>query len=190
VADDVTMLIRDWRAGDEAALDRLIPVVYAELKALADRSLRRERPDHTLQATALVHEAYGRLVHADIEFADRAHFFAVAARTMRRVLVDYARTRARQKRGGARVDVTLEEHVASVQERPEEFLALDEALDRLAAIDVRKAKIVELHYFAGFTYAEIAAALEISDVTVFRDLRLARAWLADQLGPEPAADGE
>lgn len=188
MADDVTTLIRHWRAGDEAALERLIPMVYAELKALAGRSLRRERPDHTLEATALVHEAYGRLVHAEIDFADRAHFFAVAARTMRRVLVDYARGRARVKRGGRRVDVTLEEQLASVQERPEEFLALDEALERLAAFDERKAKVVELHYFAGLTYAEIAGALEVSDVTVFRDLRLARAWLADFLGPGSASE--
>ncbi len=189
MADDVTALIREWRSGDDDALERLIPMVYAELKALAGRSLRRERPDHTLEATALVHEAYGRLVDADIDFADRAHFFAVAARTMRRVLVDYARARARLKRGGPRVDLTLDEQLASVQERPEEFLALDEALERLAALDDRKAKVVELHYFGGLTYAEIAEALGVSDVTVFRDLRLARAWLADELGPEAGGAG-
>lgn len=188
MAEKVTALIRDWRSGDEEALDRLIPMVYAELKSLADRSLRRERPDHTLQTTALVHEAYGRLVQADIDFADRAHFFAVAARTMRRILVDHARARARLKRGGPHVDLTLDEHLAAVQERPEEFLALDEALDRLAGVDERKAKVVELHYFGGLTYAEIARALEVSDVTVFRDLRLAKAWLADELGPDAVGE--
>jgi len=188
VAGDVTQLIQKWRSGEGEALDRLVPLVYEELKAMADARLRGERAGHTLQATALVHEAYARLVAVDIDFNDRAHFFAVIAQTMRRILVDYARARARVKRGGNQIPLTLDEQIAVVEDRPEELLALDEALDRLAEVDSRKAKVVELHYFGGLKYAEIAAALEVSDVTVFRDLRLAKAWLADALGPETIAD--
>jgi len=189
VTGEVTQLIREWRSGEGDALDRLVPLVYEELKALADNRLRGERPGHTLQATALVHEAYARLVAAEIDFNDRAHFFAVIAQTMRRILVDYARARARVKRGGNQVALTLDEQIAVVEDRPEELLALDDALVRLAEVDARKAKVVELHYFGGLTYAEIAASLDVSDVTVFRDLRLAKAWLADALGPETIVDG-
>ncbi|MEZ4416752.1 MAG: sigma-70 family RNA polymerase sigma factor [Gemmatimonadota bacterium] len=188
MSDDVTHLIHEWRAGDPAALDRLVPLVYAELKGLADQRLRRERPDHTFQPTALVHEAYARLVDAKIDYVDRAHFFAVIARTMRSILVDHARARSRQKRGGGAVAMTLDEQLAAVDQRPEEFLALDEALERLAEQDPRKARVVELHYFGGLNYEEVAAALELSTVTVFRDLRFAKAWLADELGPDTVLD--
>lgn len=185
---DVTGLIHDWRSGDTGALDRLIPLVYEELRALADRRLRGERAGHTLQPTALVHEAYARLVAAEIDFTDRAHFFAMIATTMRRVLVDHARARGRAKRGGGVVALTLDEQIALVDDRPEELLALDEALERLGTVDSRKAKVIELHYFGGLTYAEIGAALDVSDVTVFRDLRLAKAWLAQELGPSTIVD--
>lgn len=181
---EVTRLIAAWRAGDEDALDRLVPLVYDELRALARHRLRAERGDHTLQATALVHEAYVRLVGADLELADRAHFFAVAARTMRRILVDHARAKGREKRGGGERPVTLPEDVA--EDAPsEELLALDEAIARLSTLSERKAQVVELHYFGGLTYPETAAALHISEATVDRDLRMAKAWLATELRGEP-----
>jgi RNA polymerase sigma factor (TIGR02999 family) len=185
MATEVTRLIAAWRAGDDEALDRLVPLVYDELRALARHRLREERGDHTLQATALVHEAYARLVGAELELADRAHFFAVAARTMRRILVDHARARAREKRGGGARVVSLAEDVAADGERGEELLALDDAIARLAEMSERKAQVVELHYFGGLTYPETAAALGISEATVDRDLRMAKAWLANELKDAP-----
>jgi RNA polymerase sigma factor (TIGR02999 family) len=185
MTQDVTRLIRAWRGGDGEALDLLLPLVYTELRALAGQRLRHERPDHTLQPTALVHEVYVRLVGVDIDVSDRVHFFAVAARSMRRILVDHARARARLKRGGGHAPITLDERIAAVAERPEELVELDEALERLAALDPRRARVVELHYFGGLTYPEIGEALDVSEVTVYRDLRLARAWLADALRPDP-----
>ncbi|MCI0433419.1 MAG: sigma-70 family RNA polymerase sigma factor [Gemmatimonadetes bacterium] len=179
---EVTQLLLDWRRGDRAALDRLIPLVYTELHRVASRQLRSERPDHTLQPTALVHEAYARLIDADVEWTDRAHFFAVAARTMRRVLVDHARGRQREKRGGGAICVTLDEGLQVESGDPHELLALDAALDRLHALDARKADIVQLHYFGGLTYDAIAEALGISPATVDRDLRMAKAWLHAELG--------
>lgn len=176
----VTHLLASWRAGDERARDQLIPVLYDELHRLAERSLRGERPNHTLQATALVHEAYLRLVGADVPWEDRAHFLAVAARVMRRILVDYARSRGRHKRGGDFARVTLDESLATPDRAPD-ILALDEALERLAAHDGRKARVVELHYFGGMRRNEVARALEISLPTVDRDLRVARAWLYSQM---------
>ena len=173
----VTALLLEWRRGDPEALDRLIPLVYTELRRIAARQLRNERPDHTLAATALVHEAYGRLVNAEITWQDRAHFFAVAARTMRRVLVDHARAQQRAKRGAGAVRVTLDEHLAVSAGNPDEILALDRALDALAEMDARKAEVVQLHFFGGLTYDQIAEALGISPATVDRDLRMAKAWL-------------
>lgn len=180
----VTLLLADWRRGDPDAFDRLVPLVYDQLREIAARQLHGERPGHTLQPTALVHEAYQRLVGTTVAWQDRVHFFTVAARTMRRVLVDYARSRGAAKRGADAVFVTLEPELAEARDTPSEILALDEALDRLAVLDPRKADVVQLHYFGGLTHPEIAAALGVSDTTVDRDLRMARAWLHNELGPE------
>ena len=181
----VTQLLLEWRSGDEQALDSLIPLVYEELRRLAGRHLDRERDDHTLQPTALVHEAYARLVDADISYQDRTHFFAVASGTMRRVLVDHARTRASAKRGGGATRVTLDDHVAAEATDPTEILALDAALEKLAAVDPRKAEAIQLQVFGGLTHPEIAATLNVSEATVDRDLRMARAFLHAELGPRP-----
>ncbi len=168
-------------------MEQLVPLIYDELRALAAKRLRSERPDHTLQATALVHEAYARLVDADIDFQGRAHFFAVAAQTMRRVLVDHARARSRDKRGGGARPITLEDDIAALDTRPDDLLDLDAAMNRLAERDPRKAQVVELHFFGGLTYAEIASAVDISEATVDRDLRMAKAWLATELDPRQEA---
>jgi len=172
-------MLKAWRSGDTGALDRLVPLVHAELHRLAEGCMRGERPDHTLQATALVNEAYLRLVDADVEWQDRAHFFAVAATTMRRILVDYARAKGRKKRAGTRV--SLEESIIVAPDRDAELVAIDEALTALAANDARAAKVVELHYFGGLTYQEIAEALGTSSATVDRDLRFAKSWLYREL---------
>lgn len=186
---DVTRLLREWRDGDRDALDRLMPLVYDQLRRLARRHMAGERRDHTLQPTALVHEAFGRLIGADIPWNDRVHFFAVAATTMRRILVEHARKANRPKRGGGMHRVTLEEGAASVLPPTVEILALDQALDRLAGFDPRKARVVELHYFGGMTYEEGAAALDLSPATFHRDLRLARAWLQRELQAEAETPG-
>jgi RNA polymerase sigma factor (TIGR02999 family) len=178
---EVTSLLRSWRKGDSEALDRLVPLVYAELKVIAGRLMRGERPDHTLQATALVHEAYVRLGGAEVDWQGRSHFFAVAAKQMRRILVDHAKARRREKRGGGAERVTLDAVVAVSAEPVPELVELDLALDRLAALDARKAEILELHYFGGLTYAEIGEALSVSPATVDRDLRFAKAWLNREL---------
>ena len=164
-----TSLLRAWRGGDRGALDQLLPVVYDELAGIAHRALRSERNDHTLQTRALVHEAYLRLVDADISFQDRAHFMAVAARTMRRILVDHARARLRDKRGGGAMRIDIDK------------VNLHEALERLAVFDPRKSSVVELHFFGGLSYEETAEALGISPATVDRELRLAKAWLRVEL---------
>jgi RNA polymerase sigma factor (TIGR02999 family) len=182
---EVSRLLLAWRSGDAAALDRLLPLVYRELHAIASRQLRGERPDHTLRTTALIHEAYLRLVGADVEWEGRVHFFAVAAQTMRRILVDHARARGRAKRGGGVVPITLDEALTVSPEPAADILALDEALTRLSALDERKARAVELHYFAGLTYDDTAAALGVSPATVDRELRMAKAWLYRELQPEP-----
>ena len=178
---EVSQLLLAWRAGDETALDRLLPLVYAELHQLARRQMRAERPDHTLQTTALLHEAYLRLCGAEVAWEGRVHFLAVAAQAMRRILVDHARTRARAKRGGGADRVPLEEHLAGGPDRPPDVVALDEAMQRLSTLDERKAHVVELHYFGGLTYDETAAALGLSAATVDRELRLAKAWLYREL---------
>lgn len=177
---EVTRLLLAWGAGDEQALERLTPLVYQELHRLAMVQMAGERPDHTLQATALVHEAYLRLVDLQgVGWRDRAHFFAVAARMMRRILVDFARARTYQKRDGGQ-RVPLEE--APADQPAAELVALDDALNRLAVIDDRKSQIVELRYFGGLTVEETAEALEISPETVMRDWRAAKAWFYLQLG--------
>ena len=187
-SESVTELLASWRSGDERALDALMPLVYEELRRLASNRMRSERAGHSLAPTDLVHEAYGRLVDAELAWTDRSHFFAMAATMMRRVLVDHARARAAQKRGGDAVRVTLSDLVADGQ-RPQHLLELDDALEALATADERKAKAVELHYFGGLEYREIAEVLGISEATVDRDLRFAKAWLARELdrGQESAA---
>lgn len=177
----ITQLLRQWGSGDKAALDELMPVVYDQLHKLAARSLRGEHPNHSLAATALVNEAYLRLVDANVAWQDRVHFFAVSARLLRRILVDYARAGHRQKRGGHAEMVPLEEAVLVGPESLAGLLELDTALKSLAAQDPRKSEIVELLCFGGLTYDETAAALNISPATVHRELKLARAWLHREL---------
>jgi len=173
----VTVLLRAWRGGDRDALERLTPVVYGELRRLAGRRLRGERHGHTLTPTALVSEAFARLMqHDQPDWQDRAHFFAVAARNMRQILVDHARRRDAGKRGAGAVPITLDESAIG-GDRPGDVLVLNDALDKLAAVDERKARAVELHYFAGMTHEDIAEVMGVHVNTVARDLRLAVAWL-------------
>jgi RNA polymerase sigma factor (TIGR02999 family) len=174
---EITTLLVRWRGGDEAALERLMPLVYDELRRLAERYMRAERPDHTLQATALVHEAYVRLVGVEAAWQDRVHFLSLAARLMRRILVDHAKAARRGKRGGGAVKMSLDDVALVAPEPSSALLDLDEALNGLAALDERKARAVELHYFGGLTYDETAEVLGVSAATVDRDLRMARAWL-------------
>lgn len=181
---EVTALLRRCTDGDTGALDRLMPLVYEELRRVAHRRLAGERTGHTLQTTALVHEAYARMAEADLPMQNRAHFFALAARTMRRILVDYARARLADKRGGGAQAVPLDDLTVELADGGEdaEILALHEALQALERQDERKARVIEAHIFGGLTYDETAAALGISPATVDRDLRLAKAWLARELG--------
>lgn len=182
VRRDVTEVLQRISGGDPGAVDRLLPLVYDELRALARRELRRERSDHTLQPTALVHEAYLKLARLDrLEWRDRAHFFGAAAGTMRRVLVSHARRKRAEKRGGGAKAVPLENVVLAARERPEDVLALDEALARLADLDSRQAQVVECRFFAGMSVPETAEALGISPATVKRDWTAARAWLNREL---------
>jgi RNA polymerase sigma-70 factor, ECF subfamily len=177
----ITRLLREWSNGDKAALDQLIPVVYQQLHKLAARCLRTERPDHTLRATALVNEAYLRLVDADVQWQDRIHFFAVSARLLRRILVDHAKASKRQKRGAGAQMIPLNESMIVGPQSSAGIVELDAALERLESQDKRKCEIVELLCFGGLTYDETAAALNISPATVHRELRLARAWLRREL---------
>jgi len=190
-AEGVTGLLIDWGNGDRGALDRLMPLVYEELRGIARRHLSLERYPQTLQSTALVHEAYVRLIDQNrVEWRDRAHFFAVSARLIRRILLDHARRRYAVKRGGAAQRLTLED-VASPVRQNLDVIALDQALDCLAQLDSTQAQVVELRFFTGLTIAETAEALKISTATVERDWITARAWLFDQLNktgqPAPAA---
>ena len=180
----VTRLLLDWRGGNAEALDDLLPLVYDELRRLAARHMVGEAEGHTLQPTALVHEAYVRLVDADIEWQDRAHFFAAASRVMRRMLVDHARAKGRQKRGGGRAKVTLHNADAVTPAPDLDLLALDEAMEALAVQDPRKARAVELRYFGGLNLEEIAEVTDVSIATVHRDLRMATAWLMARLADE------
>lgn len=176
----VTSLLRDWRSGDAEALEELTPLVYDDLRRIAANRLRGERANHTLQATALVNEAFVRLSEGKLAFQDRAHFFAIAARMMRRILTDYGRARSSAKRGGKASNLTLHEEKI-VAATDVDITDLDEALDKLGTLDERKSDILVLHYFGGMTYEETAEALEISPATVDRDLRFAKAWLANEL---------
>lgn len=180
-AHAVTRLLRTWREGDEQAREELLPMVYQELRRLAQRELRKERAGHTLESRDLVHEAYMRLVGAEISWQDRSHFFALCGRTMRRILVDHARARQRDKRGSGITLLSLDHADGAVQPCNPDVLLLDEAMSRLGSIDPRMEQVVELHYFAGLTYDELAAALAISTATVHRDLAFAKAWLRRQL---------
>jgi RNA polymerase sigma factor (TIGR02999 family) len=181
-SNDVTGVLKRATEGDESAVNRLMPLVYEELRALAQSYLERERSGHTLQATALVHEAYVRLVdQRDVEWRNRAHFFAVAAQAIRRILVDHARERGRLKRGGRRERVPLDEDLGLEDEQDAELLALDEALTRLAALNQRQAQIVELKYFGGMDRQEVARYLGVSPRTVDGDWSMARAWLRREL---------
>ncbi len=181
----VTLLLRDWQHGDKAAFDQLMPIVFTELHRIASRHLREEREGHTFRPTDLVSEAYLRLVGSEHPaWNDRVHFFAIAARTMRQILVDHARTRNAHKRGHGERPVTLDELVVS-PERPGALIALDAALAELAAADERKARAIELHYFGGLTQNEIANLLELHVNTVARDLKFAEAWLHRHMTGEP-----
>jgi RNA polymerase sigma factor (TIGR02999 family) len=182
---DISSLLDAWRGGDQAALERLIPLVYDELHSLARRHRRGERADHTLQTTDLVHEAYLRLVGANVAWAGRVHFLAVAARTMRRILVDHARGRATRKRGLGWHEMSLDSADPVASEPATDIMVIDAALERLAALDARKARAAELHYFGGLSYEETAEALEVSAATIHRDLRVARAYLSRALDQSP-----
>jgi RNA polymerase sigma factor (TIGR02999 family) len=178
----VTQLLLDWNRGDSEALDKLIPIVYAELHLRAARYLRRERPGHTLQTTALIHEAYLRLVEQrQVRWQNRAHFFAIAAHLMRRILVDHARGRDAAKRGGADIRVTLDDALAASAGRDVNLIALDEALTRLAEIDARQSRVVELRYFSGLSIEETAEVLDVSPATVKLDWSMAKAWLRREM---------
>jgi RNA polymerase sigma-70 factor (ECF subfamily) len=183
--EQVTELLQAWRQGDEAALDRLLPVVHRELRRLARRYMFRERSGHTLQATALVNEAYLRLVNArQVDWKNRAHFFALSAQVMRRILVDSARAHNDQKRGGGNPRVTLDEDFMGAQEKCHDLVALDDALKALAAVDPRKDRVVELRFFAGLSVEETAEVLKVSRNTVLRDWRLAKMWLKREMNKE------
>jgi len=185
MSEDVTQLLAGMSPGDRETLDRVLPVIYTELRELAQRELRRERPDHTLNATALVHESYLKLAQLeDLSWEGRAHFFGAASRVMRRLLIDHARRRAAGKRGGGAGHVALEDVVVAAREAPEELVALDEALGRLERIDPRQAAVVECRFFAGMGIEETAEALGISPATVKRDWSIARAWINRELTRE------
>jgi len=173
----VTRLLRRMSSGEKDAFDQLVPLVYDQLRRLASRCLFSERGDHTLRATALVHEAYIRLADAGGDWKDRVHFYAVAARVMRHILVDHARAGKRQKRGEGLEHIALDQALLVSSQRSQDLSALDESLNRLAAHDPRKSQVVELLFFGGLTYEEAAAALGISPATVHRELRMAKAWL-------------
>jgi RNA polymerase sigma factor (TIGR02999 family) len=178
-------LLLAWGQGDEAALERLMPLVYDELRKVAARHLRRQRPDHTLQTTALVNEAYLRLIDSSqVQWQNRAHFFAISAQLMRRILVDFARSRQNLKRGGDVERVSLDEALVVAPERGADLLALDDALTQLAALNSRQAQVVELRYFGGLSEEEAAEALKVSLRTVQRDWKLARLWLYRELSKD------
>ena len=185
MAGKVTELLQAMGSGNQKEFDNLIPLIYDELRRLAEYYLRRERPNHTLQPTALVHEAYLRLIdQKHIQWQNRAHFFGAAAQIMRRILVDHARRHQAHKRGGAEHRVTLNEEVAFHGERDVNLLALDDALTKLEALDPQKSRIVELRFFSGLSIKETAEVLGVSEATVIRQWRLARAWLHREIGKE------
>ena len=188
---DVTRLLRQWSQGDRDALDQLIPLIYGELRQLAHRRLRREWENRSLNTTGLVHDAYLKLVGVQQgQFRDRAHFLAMASRVMRRLLIDQARARRAAKRGGVAVEVELDEVVYVSDSQAEALTDLDEALQRLEALDARQGQVVEQRYFGGLSLGEIAEALDVSLATVKRELRFAQAWLAAELGTSGTTSGK
>jgi RNA polymerase sigma factor (TIGR02999 family) len=190
-AQHVTQLLQDWSQGKDAALEELLPLVHQELRRLARRYMFGERLGHTLQATALVNEAYLRLVNSrQVNWQNRAHFFAISAQLMRRILVDYARARGYQKRGGGVPKVTLDEALMGSQEKGHDLVALDDALKTLADVDPRKCKVIELHFFGGLSVEETAEVLKVSPDTVMRDWRLAKAWLTREMGKSVATGND
>jgi len=182
---NLTQLLTEWRSGEPQALERLTPLVYEELRRLARNHMRSERGSHTLQATAVVHEAFMRLIQANVSLQDRTHFFALASRLMRRVLVDHAKSRSRIKRNAGVRDFSSEADALLTQNV--DLVALDEALESLAQLEPRLAQVIELHYFGGLTYDQIAEAVATSAATVHRDIRLARAWLLTEMSTGGAA---
>ena len=182
VPANFTQLLTEWRSGHPQALERLTPLVYDELRRLARNYMRAERGSHTLQATAVVHEAFLRLIQANVALQDRGHFFALASRLMRRVLVDHAKSRSRIKRNSGARDFIAEVAVEHVPPMDFDVVALDDAIEGLQQMEPRLAQVIELHYFGGMTYDQIAAAVGTSAATVHRDIRLARAWLLNEIG--------
>ena len=182
-SEQITVLLQEWSGGKREALDELLPLVYDELHKQARRYLRRERQDHTLQTTALIHEAYLKLIdQKNVDWQNRTHFFAIAAQMMRRILVDHARTKHRDKRGGDDVKLPLDEAILLVvNEKNVDLMALDEALNRLEKIDEQQTRVVELRYFSGLSLEETAEALKISRATAARDWAMAKAWLHREL---------
>jgi RNA polymerase sigma factor (TIGR02999 family) len=178
---DVTSLLVASSQGDQEALDKLLPLVYAELRRVAERYLHRERPDHTLQATALVHEAYIRLIDQDVPWQNRAHFFGVAAEIMRRILIDHARKHRAAKRGSGGIKISLDDALDFTDERAAEMIALDDALKALAEFDPQKSRIVELRFFGGLSIEETAEVLGIGTATVIRQWKMAKAWLYNEV---------
>jgi RNA polymerase sigma factor (TIGR02999 family) len=184
---EITQLLAEWSEGNQAALDRLYPLVYNELRRLAHGYLRRERKGHTLQTTALINEAYLRLVdQKHVHWANRSHFFGISAQIMRRILIDHARRYNYSKRGGGAQRISLDEGAVVAKPRARELLLLDEALNSLATIDPRRSQVVELRYFGGLNNEEIAEVLKISENTVMRDWNMARAWLYQELSGSAA----
>ncbi len=182
---EVTQLLIDWSNGSQEAVEHLFPLVYEELRRLAHRYMRRERPGHTLQTTAVVHEAYLRLIdQKHVQWQNRAHFFAIAARMMRRILITHAQSLAYAKRGGGALKVSLDEAAILSPVRARELIALDDALKSLAVIDVRRSQVVELRFFGGLSNEEIAEVLKISPNTVMRDWNVAKAWLYREMSKE------
>jgi len=182
---EITQLLVDWSNGNQAALDQLMPLVYTELRQLAHWYMRRERPGHTMQTTALIHEAYLRLVdQTQVRWENQAHFFGIAARLMRQILIEHARSHTRAKRGGGAVTLSLDEAALVSQARAVELLALNDALERLATVDPRKSRVVELRFFGGLSVEETARVLNIASNTVLRDWRLAKAWLHREISHE------
>jgi RNA polymerase sigma factor (TIGR02999 family) len=181
VPANFTQLLSEWRAGHPQALQRLTPMVYEELRRLARSYMRAERSSHTLQATAVVHEAFMRLIQTNVDLQDRTHFFALASRLMRRVLVDHAKSRSRKKRD-AGIRELAEDPTDVLPAMDFDVIALDDALESLLQLEPRLAQVIELHYFGGLTYEQIAAAAGASPATVHRDIRLARAWLLNEIG--------
>ena len=182
VPANFTQLLTEWRSGHPQALDRLTPLVYDELRRLARNYMRAERGSHTLQATAVVHEAFLRLIQANVALQDRGHFFALASRLMRRVLVDHAKSRSRLKRDVGPRDPVVNDGRETTPPMEFDVIALDDALEGLQQMEPRLAQVIELHYFGGLTYDQVAAAVGASAATVHRDIRLARAWLLNEIG--------